>query len=692
MMKVFNTFWRKGYFYILLAGILMLVFFIDSRVGMYDWKKEIAYFNFIRISLSQYHSLPLFWWNPQTLSSYPAISISSFFLANPETFSLSPFIILLYWMDALIFMKILACVFCAIGIIGIFRLRKKLKWQDGQFRIFLALFLFSPIIIQHLAIGYFPWLNLYFFPWLVFFLIDEDMVKRMIGCSSILALTLLQGGIHPFIWFFVFIGLYSLVHFIQKPGPAFILFLIASIGLTILLSFVRVSTSAQTFSDFQQKFFNGYSWNGFITWGLTPPVFTPSNMDDIEPFIESYNNGVPYWDGAIYWGAVLPLVLILFFVLVDQRKINKKGQNGEQQLILFSMAIASLLITFLSFGNLYQIMITTISEWVKIPALQAMEKYPFRFAILGYFGFSFVISHYINEVLVMVKKPITFFSLFLDRLKKKSLNYRNTPIIKRIFHWLMVVSVLYLMSLLIRSTLFSWLEPAIVSAHEGVGNAWLAGLMSRRLIIPAAAYILKAHNFYAGVQSILLLVTLTGWGNYLLYRFSGKVASFLTSPFQFLQNRMDILVEVILVIPLLFSSGMWMRVALATPYDHKLPVDLISPEITVQPSLSSVDLTPTSSQLSIMLKKPAEVRELIINPIKYSDLRFLQADDPGIRWFDNNGSLGLSTGKNAHILITVKPESYLPAFWITVASWLSAIAFTTFYYFKKKSSGESNLR
>jgi hypothetical protein len=349
-----------------------------------------------------------------------------------------------------------------------------------------------------------------------------------------------------------------------------------------------------------------------------------------------------------------------------------------------------LLITFLSFGNIYQNLITPISAWVKIPALQAMEKYPFRFAILGYFGFSFVISHYFNEVILALKKPVTPFISFLERQKKKRIIDRNTALLNKGFLFLMVISVLYLVSLLIRTAFFSWLELAILSAHGGTGNPWLAGLMSQRLTIPVAAYVQKAHTFYAGVQSFLLLVALLGWGIYLLYRFSRKVASFLIPSFQFLHKRMNILVEIILVIPLLFSSGMWMRVALATPYKQLLLADLVSPEIALQPSSSIVDLTTTPSQLIIALEKSSGIQEITLKSVKYSDLRFLQVDDPGIRWFDDNGSLGLSKGNNDLISITVKPQSYLFAFWITIASWLSVIGFSTFYYFKKKSSGESN--
>ena len=683
MMKVLISFWRKGYFYILLAGLFLVVFLVDTHKGMYDWGKEMSYFNVIKISLTQYHSLPLFWWNPQGYGGYPAISVSSFFLANPETFSFSPFVLLLFWLDTLFFMKLLVCAFCVIGIMGILKLSSKLNWQDGQRRIFLALFLFSPIIIQHIAIGYFPWINLYLFPWLMVFLIDEDIFKRVLGCASILALTLLQGGVHPFVWFVFFVGFYSVVRFIQKPGLHFILFMVALTILSMLLSFVRLSTSAQTFADFKQNFFNGYSLNGFITWGLTPPVFTPANMDDIESYIESYNNGVPYWDGAIYWGAVLPLEIILFVVLVDKKIFHKEEQNDSRSVALFSIAIVSFLITLLSFGNLYQNLISGIANWIRIPSLEAMEKYPFRFAILGYFGFALVISHYYQEILITIKKPLQFLSEFLAGQKKKPIRVQN----HRYFRWfilaLIFFSFLFLTSVLIRNLFFSWLEPAIQSAYRGEGYAWLAGLMSQRSSIPITAYLQKATSLYASLQNILRIVVLLGWGIYLVLRFSKPLADFLFPIFESLHKQMGVLLEVIVVIPLLFASIMWMRVAMATPIKGALPDDLLAPQIDVQPP-SPFNLITTPSQLSILLENPMENQEILLSKIKFSDRRFLQVDDPKIKWFNGNGFLGLMSGNDPLIVIKVNSDSYQPALWITLGSWLFVICFAAIYSYKEK--------
>ncbi len=43
-------------------------------------------------------------------------------------------------------------------------------------------------------------------------------------------------------------------------------------------------------------------------------------MDDIEFFIEGYIDGVPYWDGAIFWGLAPPCFSIPFLFLYFERE------------------------------------------------------------------------------------------------------------------------------------------------------------------------------------------------------------------------------------------------------------------------------------------------------------------------------------------------------------------------------------
>jgi hypothetical protein len=689
MKKAIVNFWSKGYLYFLVAGLVLLVFLLDSRIGMYDWGKEIAYFNVIKTSLAQYHSLPLFWWNPQGLAGYPAVSVSSFFLANPETFAFSPFVLLLFWLDAIFFMKFLVCLFCGISILGILCLGKKLHWRADQQRIFAALFLFSPIIIQHLAIGYFPWLNLYLFPWLLLFLLEENPIRAALGVAAVLALTLLQGGLHPFVWFVIFSGFFFLIRFLKKPSPGTIILFAAILVIAVLLSLVRITTSMQTFADFQQKFFNGYSPGGFIRWGLTPPVFTPADMDDIEPYIESYDNGVPYWDGAIYWGGVLPLAVLALYVLTGKLFAGSKRRKETSEPLIFSAGFAALLITLFSFGNLYQNLIVPISDWMRLPALQGMEKYPFRFAILGYLGFSFIVAHYFADILAILQHFIAIMGSLVNQLYETLIKYS----VKKWMNWLFVVlvflTVFYLIALLSRNVLFSWLEPAIRSAYVGKGYPWLTSLMSQRLSIPISAYLQKANDFYAGLLVWFLRFAITGWSIVLLIRFNRKLTVFFALIFRTIKKQVPQITEIILVIPLLFASLMWLRVALATPVKNNIEFSFIPPQMEMIPAVSlsssNVSISPSRFQLEQQNGTPFDA--LVFTNIKFSDRIFLKTDNVNDRWFNQNGSLGLIPADSMNARIQVNPEIYLPAFWVTLLAWAGLITFAILnkYFHHKKT-------
>jgi len=588
-------------------------------------------------------------------------------------------------------MKLLVCFFCGIGILGVVCLSKKMQWRPNQQRIFGALFLFSPIIIQHLAIGYYPWLNLYLFPWLLVFLLDEKPLRVVVGVAAILSLTLLQGGLHPFVWYVIFTIIFFLIHFLRKPAVKTIFLCIFVIGITLLLSLARVATSLQIFTDFQQRFFNGYSLNGFIRWGLTPPVFTPIDMDDIEPYIESYDNGVPYWDGAIYWGGVLPLAFVGLFILVKRFPLKIKTRKETSELLVISAGLAACCMTLLSFGDLYQNLIVPLSNWVGISALQGMEKYPFRFAIIGYFSFSFIIAHYFDEIIAVLQQLASTMHLLLNQINKRLLmvikgNWR---------HWLLLIAVFSTIilgvALLTRNAFFSWLEPAIKSAYLGERYPWLTDLMSQRSMIPLAAYLQKGNNLYAGFQRYLITGSLVGWGLYFIIRFNRKLVALLNAVLRTIKKQIPILIEIALVLPLLFAFIMWQRVALATPINYKHQYSLVPPEIETIPnsSISSIVVSVTPSQLLIDKEINIDINRFIFTNLKYSDYRFLKTDDVNDKWFNANGALGLITSDSTRAAIQVKPEIYLPTLWVTLVSWVGLMTIAFVDCMKRKSESDN---
>ena len=191
------SFWEKGYLYVLTACLIYLTWLLSDNVGILDWIKEIAYFEYFKTSFNDYHSLPYFWWNIlEEVAWRPPIPGTSAIIANPETALFSPFTVLLYFFSAKTYIKLYVLIQFVIGIVGLFLLKKKINWNNQQFRIFTILYLFSPIVMQHIAVAYFTWYNFFLFPWLIYFAAEKNAIKGILGIAAVLGLVVLQGGIY----------------------------------------------------------------------------------------------------------------------------------------------------------------------------------------------------------------------------------------------------------------------------------------------------------------------------------------------------------------------------------------------------------------------------------------------------------------------------------------------------------------
>jgi len=152
---MFNSrvWWAKGYIYvILLLALYSPLFFLFNRVGINDTMKEVQYFSYIKTSLVQFHSLPYFLWKvPDLFLGYPALQTRNF-IANPETTLFSPLTPLLAFLRWPVFIKLFLLVHLLIGVAGSFFLKKRLRWNDTQFRIFFISFFFSALILKKFSI------------------------------------------------------------------------------------------------------------------------------------------------------------------------------------------------------------------------------------------------------------------------------------------------------------------------------------------------------------------------------------------------------------------------------------------------------------------------------------------------------------------------------------------------------------
>ena len=683
LFKRSNLFRERGYSLLVLAAVLVFLFY--PNVGIYDWKKEIQYCEFIKLSILDYKVFPMFLWNSGQLAGYPAVDQSAFFVSNPETFLFSPFIPLLLILPSAVFLKLLVLIHFLIGWAGIQVLSRTCGWQARQTRIFSALLLFSPIIIQHVAIGYLPWINLFFFPWLLNFLLHDNQLKKWLGSSIVLALMMLQGGLHVFVWSGIFVAFFGFFQtMLRKDVRSLLITLISGLS-ACLLALPRVFTSFQSFSTFGQKFFSGYSLRAFLKWALIPPFFTPPTMDDIEFFIEEYIDGVPYWDGNLFWGFLLICVIVLPLVIRLSLKDKDNSEIPGRKTDILAFAVSSALILLLSFDGLYEKGISFISELIHIPAFTGMEKYPFRFAIPAYFGFAFVVAwyweHYLDFFTRVLNQTRELAVLFWGCFLQFAAYLRRH---KKTFAWLGGILVfLCLVFLALRAPILEWINSQITLAYTEQGADLLSGLMEHTGTIPLTHYFTKAETLFNYLYRILVILTVVSVSMWLIGVTHKPGKQEVDKPLLRELGFPLWLLEALVVLPLLLAFGMWWRISLATPQDTL-------PEFTMQaPIVSIAGVSDTLrvpevkySPLLLELNVSEEMigKTLVLNQIPYHDTRFLELEAGNVVFVEKEGKTSLEIEqaglvsirvKNLPVIVSAVVAGVLWAVsvWILIKSW-----------------------
>lgn len=673
-MKIWKKIVENRYLFLVMLALCIFLFY--PNVGIYDWDKEVLYTAYIKTAIQDFHQFPFFLWNSAELAGYPAVDQSAIFPSNPETLLFSPFLPFLFFLSPPVFLKFMVVIHALIGMAGVFALGKRLAWDENQTGIFSALFMLSPIVIQHIAIGYLPWMNLYFFPWLLFFLLSKKPSQRWLGSGMVLAITLLQGGLHVFVWMAFFMVIYCLIYTVTKKQVRDLLQIPLSIISAILLALPRFYLSMQSFASFSQRFFSGYSLRAFLRWGLIPPFFTPQSMDDIEYFIEGYIDGVPYWDGEVFWGFLLILIALMPFMFYHIRR--KKGQTLTNVKQIEAVAFTSFILLVFSFGSFYEKGIVLLSEGINLPALQGMEKYPFRFAILAYFGFSFVIADTWHEWLHFLGGCVSWIIRSWHTLYHLTVRIAGwLKPRKKVLQWILALSLLLCITVLgLEGTVLDKVRSFIKEAYYGEGVRWLQERMENSAAIPLESYFGKAETLYRYFTRFLVgMAVLSGFLNILIYLpKNSRMQNEQTSGVKVFPAW---LLEVLLVVPLALSFGMWWRVALATPQHTEMRLELLEPVITntagkIPSGIAITSFTPSS--LSIARNGDGDEPVLVFEDIHAGDGNYLDivSGNAAFSEWQTHLSIQVQNESDEDILVAVKKGQVWKPCLIALIGWLIA--------------------
>jgi len=187
--------------WLILGGVLGAVtalwywqYFTRSELGVMDWTKETFYFGALRDSLRHGHP-PLRIARTEEVMRWPAIAATDSYLANPETMFLSPFLPLavlpVEW-----FFRLYMAGSLVVAVIGSVSLTKALRWTPAAGGVLYALVFLNPWLVQHVVIGYTPWVTVTWLP-----LVAALVVRgRPVWAGVVWSLVVWAGGMHVFVW------------------------------------------------------------------------------------------------------------------------------------------------------------------------------------------------------------------------------------------------------------------------------------------------------------------------------------------------------------------------------------------------------------------------------------------------------------------------------------------------------------
>ncbi len=366
--------------YLLISTALILLwnakFLISPNIGIYDWKKEIYFFHFLRSSLVEFGEFPFsFVFLSEGINWYPTLSKTLSYWANPEVLTFSPLLILIPFLSTVAFIKTYFFLYLLFGAVGIFVLFRRLGLGVYETLIVFMMTILNPWLMQHLAIGYTPWIQFCMVPMTVAMLVNwRTQITPLVVASCLNALIIYGGGLHIFLWFNAAVAIFYIVFALRRKAlrvltKAFLFFLMT--GLLILPKIVAILS---VFEGWTRGIKSSYSSLSHL-WGL----LTDSNAP-LYDLPRSYNiYGVNLYDGSILMGPWF-IVLLAFCVIFSLYNFVKSDRQSTiyPQFPSFELVLVALLFCFLGWDGIWK-------NLVDMFPLLGSQIYPWRFSFVSLF-------------------------------------------------------------------------------------------------------------------------------------------------------------------------------------------------------------------------------------------------------------------------------------------------------------------
>jgi hypothetical protein len=291
-----TTAWRRVALFagaVALALAFLHVLLFDGLLRRYDWTLHFHYYDWIRISLTEYGVLPLF---------MSDAFHSQNFLANPQTPLFGPLVWLLVLIPTDAYIKLVIVLYTAIGIVGMVTLLRDLRVALPIALVAAVTFAFNGFFSAHLTIGHHWSLGCCLLPGLVCAYRRAVLGSRgaFWGAAALNALALFEGLHHAFIWQNVFLALFATFWSASDRSLTPILTFGKLAAASAGLAAMKLVPILSYFSDYEPP----YDFvAGFTPRALLYSLIAPGqSIDTVADGIGAIQ-GARWWEYSFYVGA-----------------------------------------------------------------------------------------------------------------------------------------------------------------------------------------------------------------------------------------------------------------------------------------------------------------------------------------------------------------------------------------------------
>jgi hypothetical protein len=358
-----------------LIGVWDGRFLLTQKIGIWDWDKESYGLEFLKSALRGGSLIPLsFITIPHDIETYPALFQSASYWANPEVLTLSPFVVFLPWTPVPVFFKIYFFGHLLIAALGMLLLGRRLRLRTSTTAVLFVLLVLNPWLLQHLAIGYTPWITACYAPLVVASLLRPVTLAWFVTGTIADSLILYEGGLHIFLWLNATIVLTAVVLGAIRRSFGHV----RPVGLILLgtavLTLPKLVAISAAYGAWHRPIQSSYG-SAHDLWGLLTDSTT--NLYELPRAYHVY--GTDVYDGAMLTGRVFLAALVVLVALLVWRTAKRRRRNdGEGLAEGWALLSVAALWLVLGWDGVWRSLVDVIAAF-------DFEIYPFRFLEISVF-------------------------------------------------------------------------------------------------------------------------------------------------------------------------------------------------------------------------------------------------------------------------------------------------------------------